>query len=141
MSVPFVRFVERKRKIDGRKRWEQLTSEISYFEEQWKPQVRERHFRFLFIRMLAKRQQKGPIQLDLLVPHEYGHDFKVIVTNKTLSPNNVVAFHEGRGSQEGIFGNIRRTARWATCRCRSGWAIKRLCWPASSRTICGENCK
>ena len=41
------------------------------------------------------------------MPHEYGYDFKVIVTNKTLSPKKVVAFHEGRGSQEGIFGELK----------------------------------
>jgi len=107
VSVPFERFAELKGKIEGRKRWQDLTHEVSYFEEQWKPQVWERHFRFLFIRTLAKRQQKGPIQLDLFVPHEYGYDFKVIVTNKTLSPINVVVFHEGRGSQEGIFGELK----------------------------------
>jgi len=107
LSVPFERFVELKRKIEGRKRWEQLSSEVSYFEQRWKPHVWDRRFRFLFIRTLAKRQQKGPIQLDLFVPHEYGYDFKVIVTNKTLSANKVVAFHEGRGSQEGIFGELK----------------------------------
>jgi hypothetical protein len=107
VSVPFERFVELKGKIEGRKRWERLTSEVSYFEEQWKPHVWDRRFRFLFIRTLAKRQRKGPIQLDLFVPHEYGYDFKVIVTNKTLSPNKVLAFHEGRGSQEGIFGELK----------------------------------
>ena len=107
VSVPFERFVELKGKIEGRKRWQRLTSAVSYFEESWKPQVWDRQFRFLFIRTLAKRQRKGPIQLDLFVPHEYGCDFKVIVTNKTLSPNKVVAFHEGRGSQEGIFGELK----------------------------------
>ena len=66
-----------------------------------------RRFRFLFIRTLAKRQQKGPIQLDLFLPYEYGYDFKVVVTNKTISPKKVVAFHEGRGSQEGIFGELK----------------------------------
>lgn len=107
VSVPFERFAELKGKIEGRDRWEWLSSELSYFEEPWKPQVWERPFRFLFLRTLAKRQQKGPIQLDLFVPHAYGYDFKVIVTNKTLSPYHVVAFHEGRGSQEGIFGELK----------------------------------
>ena len=35
------------------------------------------------------------------------YDFKVVVTNKDLSPKKVVAFHEGRGSQEGIFGELK----------------------------------
>jgi hypothetical protein len=107
VSVPFERFVELKGKIERRKRWQRIDSEVSYFEEQWKPKVWDRRFRFLFVRTLAKRQQKGPIQLDLFLPYEYGYDFKVVVTNKTLSPQKVVAFHEGRGSQEGIFGELK----------------------------------
>ena len=96
------------------------TATMSYFEESWKPQSWKRRFRFLFIRTLAKRQQKEPIQLDLFVPHEYGYDFKVIVTNKTLSPQKVVAFHEGRGSQEGIFGELKT-------HCQMGYVPVRKC--------------
>ena len=107
VSVPFERFAELKGKIENRKHWQRLSGDVSYFEEQWKPHVWDRRFRFLFVRTLAKRQQKRPIQLDLFLPHEYGYDFKVIVTNKTLSPKKVVAFHEGRGSQEGIFGELK----------------------------------
>jgi len=107
VSVPFERFAELKGKIEGRKRWRRLGGNASYFEESWKPKVWDRRFRFLFIRTLAKRQQKGPIQLDLFLPYEYGYDFKVVVTNKTISPKKVVAFHEGRGSQEGIFGELK----------------------------------
>jgi hypothetical protein len=106
-SVFFERFVELKGTIEGRKRSERLTRELSYFQEDGKPQVWDRRFRFLFIRTLAQRPRKGPIQLVLFVPHEYGYDFKVIVTNTTLSPNKVVAFHEGRGSREGIFGELK----------------------------------
>ena len=45
--------------------------------------------------------------MDLFVPYEYGYDFKVIVTNKMISAKRVAAFHEGRGSQEGIFGELK----------------------------------
>jgi len=107
VSVPFERFVELKGKIERRKRWQRLGSGFWYFEELWKPKVWNRRFRFLFIRTRTKRQQKGPVQLDLFLPYEYGYDFKVIVTNKTLSPKKVVAFHEGRGAQEGIFGELK----------------------------------
>jgi hypothetical protein len=107
VSVPFERFVELKRKIEGHRRWRRLGGSVSYFEESWKPQVWDRRFRFLFIRTLAKRQQKGPIQLDLFLPYEYGYEFKVVVTNKTILPRKVVVFHEGRGSQEGIFGELK----------------------------------
>jgi len=107
VSVPFERFVELKGKIERRKRWQRMGSEVSYFEEQWKPKKWSRQFRFLFVRTPAKRQQKGPIQLDLFLPYEYGYDFKVVITNKKISPKKVVAFHEGRGSQEGIFGELK----------------------------------
>ena len=54
------------------------------------------------------------------MPHEFGYDFKVVVTNKTLSPKKVVKFHEGRGSQEGIFGE-RKTD------CQMGYVPVKKC--------------
>jgi hypothetical protein len=120
VSVPFERFTELKGKIEGRKRWRRLGGGVACFEEQWKPKVWKRRFRFLFIRTRAKRQQKGPIQLDLFLPYEYGYDFKVMVTNKTLSPKRVLAFHEGRGSQEGIFGELKS-------HCQMGYVPVRKC--------------
>lgn len=107
ISVPFERFTELKGLIERRRRWAALNSEVSYFEEEWKPKVWDRRFRFLFIRTRAKRQIKGPLQLDLFIPHEYGYDFKVIVTNKDLAAHHIVLYHEGRGSQEGIFGELK----------------------------------
>jgi hypothetical protein len=120
VSVPFERFAELKGKIEGRKRWRRLGDKVWYFEELWKPKVWQRRFRFLFVRTLAKRQHKGPIQLDLFLPYEYGYDFKVVVSNKTLSPKKVVAFHEGRGSQEGIFGELKS-------HCQMGYVPVRKC--------------
>lgn len=110
ISVPFERFVELKGMIENRLRWSAcggISRDVSYFEADWKPKVWDRRFRFLFIRTRAQRQHKEPIQLDLFAPHAYGYDFKVIVTNKTLETNRIVAFHEGRGSQEGIFGELK----------------------------------
>ena len=52
-------------------------------------------------------QNKAPIQLDLFQPIEYGYEFKVIVTNNKTNPRKVVLFHEGRGSQEGIFAELK----------------------------------
>ncbi len=107
LSVPFERFAELKGMIESRRRWQPISGEVAYFEADWKPKVWDRRFRFLFIRTRAQRQHKEPIQLDLFVPHEYGYDFKVIVTNKTLEAGRAVAFHEGRGSQEGILGELK----------------------------------
>ena len=43
----------------------------------------------------------------LFCPHEYGYEFKVIVTNKRSSARNVLRFHNGRGAQENIFGELK----------------------------------
>jgi hypothetical protein len=107
ISVPFERFVELKRMIEERRRWHRVDAETYFFETAWKPQCWDQRFRFVFIRTRAKKQQKGPIQLDLFVPYEYGYEFKVIVTNKTVRAKRVTAFHEGRGSQEGVFAELK----------------------------------
>jgi len=107
ISVPFERFVELKSMIEGRKRWNTIDEELSYFENQWKPKSWPRRCRFVMVRTLAKQQQKGPVQLDLFVPYDYGYEFKVIVTNKDLSAAALVSYHSGRGSQEGVFGELK----------------------------------
>jgi len=107
VSVPFERFTELKGMIENRRRWRRLNNEVWYFETPWKPQSWDHRFRFVFIRTRAKRQYKGPVQLDLFIPYEYGYDFKVIVTNKALKAKRLAAFHDGRGSQEGIFAELK----------------------------------
>ena len=107
LSVPFERFTELKSRIEQRRRWRRLNAEANYFESHWKPQCWDTRFRFIFIRTKTKKQQKEPIQLDLFVPYAYGYEFKVIVTNKTVRAKRVAAYHEGRGSQEGIFAELK----------------------------------
>ena len=107
ISVPFERFVELKQMIEQRQRWFALNKDVSYFESQWKPKSWKRRCRFLMIRTRTKQQHKGPLQLDLFEPYAYGYEFKVIVTNKDLSAAGVVSYHEGRGSQEGVFGELK----------------------------------
>jgi len=107
ISVPFERFCQLKAMIESRRRWHRLNQDVSYFEIDWKPQCWEKCFRFVFVRTRTKRQRKEPIQLDLFVPHEYGYEFKVMVTNKTVKVKTAVAYHEGRGAQEGVFGDLK----------------------------------
>ena len=107
ISVPFERFVELKGMIEGRKRWRRLNEELSFFETRWKPKSWTTPHRFIFIRKQVRCQDKAPVQLDLFKPTEYGYEFKVIVTNKRTSARKVGAFHEGRGSQEGIFAELK----------------------------------
>jgi len=107
ISVPFERFPELKAMIEGRKRWRRVNGGSSYFEIPWKPQKWDQHFRFIFVRTRNKKQRKGVMQLDLFIPYEYGYDFKVVVTNKTVKAKTAVAFHNGRGAQEGIFAELK----------------------------------
>lgn len=107
ISVPFERFAELKGMIQGRRRWQRFNSELSYFDTQWKPKKWDSRFRFLFIRRSVKKQSKEPVQLDLFIPHEYGYEFKVIVTNKRTTMKKVLYFHNGRGSQENTFSELK----------------------------------
>jgi len=107
VSVPFERLAALKARIEARQFWYDFSDTCSYFDLRWKPKSWKRRARFLVVRTVTAKQQKGPLQLDLFVPHEYGFEFKVIVTNKRLTAKKVVAFHSGRGSQEGIFAELK----------------------------------
>ena len=50
------------------------------------------------------------LQLHLFEPRDFVYDYKVIVTNKKESAKSVVLFHNGRGSQERIFGDAKTDA-------------------------------
>ena len=103
VSVPFERFPELKGMIEERKRWRGMDDTWSYFETAWKPKCWDQKYRFLLIRQRCKEIYRGPIQLDFFIPHAYGYEFKVIVTNKACGTKKVMRFHHGRGSQEGVF--------------------------------------
>ena len=109
-SVPFERFPQLKAMIEHRKRWRKIDKKCSYFETDWKPKSWNASYRFIFIRKKTKKQYKGPLQLHLFEPRDFNYDYKVIVTNKTESAKTVVLFHNGRGSQEGIFGDAKNDA-------------------------------
>lgn len=107
VSVPFERFSQLKAMIEGRLRWRGSDEQWSFFETSWKPKSWDRCFRFVFLRHTVQQQQKEPIQLDLFIPHQWGYDFKVILTNKQTRMNKVLAFHNGRGAQENLFGELK----------------------------------
>ena len=107
ISVPFERFTVLKAMIEGRKRWRRLNGPWSFFESNWKPASWSDRYRCVFIRSQNRQQYKGAVQLDLFIPYEYGYDFKVIVTNKQLSARKALAFHNGRGAQEGVFAELK----------------------------------
>ena len=107
ISVPFERFMRLKDTIENRHIWTTMDATCDYFEQRWKPKSWNRRHRFVFIRQQNKIQYKGPVQMDMFIPYEYGVDFKVVLTNKRLSAAKVVAYHNGRGSQEGIFAELK----------------------------------
>ncbi len=111
LSVPFERFAELKRMIQERRRWKRMDARWSWFETFWKPKKWDARFRFLLIRQRVPLINRGPIQLDLFVPHEEGYDFKVIVTNKQIKAKKVLMFHNGRADQEGLFGELKSQAQ------------------------------
>ncbi len=111
ISVPFERFHALKTLVEDRKRWHRLDRQRGFFEARWKPASWNNRYRFLFVRTLNRRQYKGPVQLDLFIPYEYGYDFKVIVTNKPFSARKVLAFHHGRGTQENLFAELKSQAQ------------------------------
>ena len=71
-----------------------------------------------FTRKKNKKQRKGPLQLQLFEPVDLNYDYKVIVTNKSESTKNVVLFHNGRGSQEAIFGDAKNDTALDIVPCR-----------------------
>jgi len=114
ISVPFERFVELKQKIEKRRYWwptRGTKGRSAHFEEYWKPKSWEQRARFLFVRQKTKVQTKGPLQLDLFEPTAENFDYKAVITNKTSGAGHTVRFHEGRGSQEKIFAEIKSDAQ------------------------------
>ncbi len=117
-SVPFERFLQLKNMVEQRKRWSKIDEQWSCFETQWKPKSWNSTYRFIFTRKKTRRQRKGPIQLHLFEPRDFNFEYKVIVTNKIESAKSVVLFHNGRGSQEAIFGNAKNDTALDVIPCR-----------------------
>ena len=107
ISVPFERFPKLKQLVESRRRWRHTGPGCSSFELSWKPDCWTRCYRFLVIRQEVVKQRKGELQLDLFEPRDWDYEFKVIVTNKNVGVRSVTRFHEGRGSQEGIFAELK----------------------------------
>ena len=79
----------------------------SYFESNWSPKKWGRKYRFIFVRQRCKEINKEPVQIDLFIHYEYGYEFKVIVTNKKTTAKKVLMYHNGRATQESIFGELK----------------------------------
>ncbi|MCB9870971.1 MAG: IS1380 family transposase [Planctomycetes bacterium] len=107
ISVPFERFPEVKGMIRERSRWNVIDDEWSCFELTWKPKKWASKMRCIIYRRLVRKPIQGPIQLDLFRPIEREWEYKMVITNKTVSAKAVLHYHNGRGSQEGIFAELK----------------------------------
>ena len=110
ISVPFARLAELKRTVERRTWWHKAGQETAFFELKWKPKKWDKEARFVVIRTREPKQRKGALQLGLFEPYQYGFEFKVILTNSTLSARKLLALHNGRGAQEAIFAEVKSQA-------------------------------
>ena len=121
ISVPFDRYPTTiECYIEKRKRWRRLRKRAKFFEKKvaldsWSIAAH----RFLFVRDRQKQQKKGVIQLDLFKPDDCNYRCKVIVTNKTTQARHVVKYHEGRGTQKGLFAELKTEAAMSYVPCNS----------------------
>lgn len=107
ITVPFERLPALKAQVEARRRWKSFAKGMGFFEAHYKPEKWARRFRFLVIRQKKPKQQKGELQLDLFEPRDWTYEYKVIVTNKGVGAKAVARYHEGRGAQEGVFGELK----------------------------------
>jgi len=109
-SLPFERFPKFKALIVGRRRWGRIDDDLSFFESDWKPEKWSRAYRVLVIRKRVRKQAKGALQLDLFTPIDHDFEYKAIATNMSGAARDVLLFHNGRGSQEKLFGEAKQHA-------------------------------
>jgi hypothetical protein len=107
ISVPFERFPDLKALIENRSLWLTIDETWSYFETSWKPKLWTYPFRVVLYRQRERRPRQGALQLDIFYPVEHEFSFKAVITNKTESAAAVLGFHNGRGAQENVFGELK----------------------------------
>jgi hypothetical protein len=107
ISVPFERFADLKALIENRSRWHTIDETWSYFEALWQPKRWAYPFRVVLYRKRERRPRQGALQLDIFYPVEHEFSFKAVITNKTESAAAVLGFHNGRGAQENVFGELK----------------------------------
>lgn len=110
VSVPFERFSDLKHTIEERSRWHTIDGTWTYFETEWTPKSWEYRFRILVFRQRELRPRRGPLQLDIFYPVEHQFVYKAVITNKSERAETVLGFHNGRGAQENIFGELKSHA-------------------------------
>ncbi|MEW6071649.1 MAG: transposase, partial [Planctomycetota bacterium] len=108
MSVPFERIPHLKDIVAARRLWLPIQEDWSYFSWSWRPSATSRRsFPCVVYRHRIAKPRQGPIQLDLFEPVEREYEYKIVMTNKRLSAAALLHFHNGRGSQEATFAEVK----------------------------------
>lgn len=108
ISLPFMRFPELKATIDEAVEWERVDAQTDCFLMDWRPACwAHGEIRLVALRRRQPKRRKGPLQLDLFEPVDYEFDYSVVATNDTGCPKRIVRRHHGRGSQEGLLGELK----------------------------------
>lgn len=108
VSVPFERLPKLKEVIEKRKSWKRIDEDWSFFRWMWSPrQGSKRKFPCVIFRRRVSAPRQGPIQLDLFEPVAREFEYKVVMTNKAVGAKAILQFHNGRGTQEAIFAELK----------------------------------
>jgi Transposase DDE domain group 1 len=121
VSVPFERFPGLRGRIMRRTSgWTRIDDDRSFIELGWRPKSWSKSDtrRFIAVRTRRLVRRKGPLQLDLFEPRDCEHEYKVFVTNKTVSAAAALLFHNGRGNQEATIGEGKHWAALDYVPCR-----------------------
>ena len=81
--------------------------------------------RLIFVRQHSAVQRKEPLQLDLFKPHDFNYQYKAVLSNKITHAANTIEYHEGRGTQEGIFTELKSQMAMGYVPCNS-WNANKL---------------
>lgn len=125
VSVPFLRLPDLKTVVHSRRKWTRLDDVWSCFEYRWAPKNWTWEPRLIIYRQKVKVRRKGPLQLDVFEPRDWEYEYKVVVTNKRGSAKRVLLFHNGRGSQEACFAEVKSHCHFDYIPTRT-WAGNRL---------------
>lgn len=121
VSVPFERFPKLRARIERRlSGWTRIDDTHDFIEIDWKPKSwnASDKRRFIAVRTRRAGRRKGPLQLDLFEPRDHVYEYKVFVTNKTVSADAAMLFHNGRGNQEATIGEGKHWAALDYVPCR-----------------------
>lgn len=118
VALPFSTYLTLRHLVDSRQHWRRIDDEWSFFETSWRPKKWVTKRRVILVRRRRPVRIKGPLQLDLFDVLDHEYEYRAIVTNKSTSAANVIAFINGRGCQEAIFGEAKEYASLSYIPCR-----------------------